>query len=244
MSFGRQFLRLARFTAWMAGICAAIVGLLSWFYPGGSQSKEPNQPIPAPIQTKTVVIVQPSVVIVRVPEPKTSVPPTYYRPVSETPSPTAESKEAPVESPTKVEVAINAHSPVSPKPRLSESSLALLNAAGGGRHDSVKQWLARGADPNAISDYGKTSLMLAAENGHHDVCRTLISEGAVTHITDSRGRNALHYAAEGGHNDVVRFLLDHLVPVDAVDNEGNTPLELALRGGHRTCAKAIEKSYR
>jgi hypothetical protein len=243
MSSVRRVVRLATFLAALFAIFGSIITFLGWLYPP-SHSKEPNQPSPSPIQIQPVVIVQPPVVIVRAAEPTTSIPTTYNKPVPETSSPTVESKEAPLETQSKGVIAVNAHSLVSPKPRLSESSLGLLNAAGGGSHDSVKQWLTRGADPNAVSDYGKTSLMLAAENGHHDVCRTLIAEGALKDITDQRGRNALHYAAEGGHNDVVRFLLDHGVPAYAVDSEGNTPLALAQRGGNRTCAKAIEKTYR
>ena len=242
MSLSRQCLKLVRFTLFVAGILGPIIGLLAWRYPV-SHSKESNQPSPPPTQTQPVVIVQSSVVLVPVAEPTPSVPATYHPPVSETASSTVE-KEALREPQSKVEIAVNAHFPVAPKPRLSESSLGLLNAAGVGNHDNVKQLIASGADPNAVSDYGKTPLMLAAENGHHDICETLISEDALTDITDQRGRNALHYAAEGGHNDVVRFLLDHRVPAYAVDNEGNTPLALAQRHRHRTCAESIAKSYK
>jgi len=195
-----------------------------------------------PSPTPLVVVVQSSpVVIVQAPKPTTSIPTSYRVPAPET-SPTMELKKAPLEPQPVVENTVKAELPVSTKPPLSESSLALLDAARIGSHDSVKRWLERMADPNAVSDYGKTPLMLAAENGHHDICDTLISKGARTDIIDQRGRNALHYAAEHGHNDVVKLLVDRQVPAYAVDNDRKTPLDLALLGGHGTCAEVIRKS--
>ncbi len=67
--------------------------------------------------------------------------------------------------------------------------------------------LARGANPNALSDEGRTPLMEAAYRGHEEVLPELLAAKAdVNLVCATTGQSALDYAIRGGHDEVAGLL--------------------------------------
>jgi ankyrin repeat protein len=70
----------------------------------------------------------------------------------------------------------------------------LLVAAAAGRTDNVRLLLDKGADVNARTDNGQTSLMLAAKSAKKDTVKLLLEKGADANVRDQTGNRALEYA--------------------------------------------------
>lgn len=109
----------------------------------------------------------------------------------------------------------------------------LIDAARDGDCNRVESLLKAGADANAKSEYGWTTLMEAAESGHVEVAELLLKHGADVNAKNENhyGWTALKWAAGNGHTKVVEVLLKHGANVNQKDNFGNTALmEAALQG--------------
>lgn len=91
--------------------------------------------------------------------------------------------------------------------------------------------LARGADPNAVSqlDEGRTALYDAVTIGSEPILRLLLDHGANPNIRDNHGEAPLHVAA---HNEprMLEMLLAGGADVNACDERGQTALDVAMRG--------------
>ncbi len=68
--------------------------------------------------------------------------------------------------------------------------------------------LDKGADIEAKSSNGKTSLLWTAEYGHEAVVQLLLDKGADIEAKAINDKTPLLYAAEYGHEAVVQLLLD------------------------------------
>ena len=80
--------------------------------------------------------------------------------------------------------------------RASGGQSALLVAAYGGHVDVVEALLAKGAEVDAVDNFGKTPLMGAAEVGHADIVRVLLAAGADVNARAKSGANALTWASD------------------------------------------------
>jgi len=117
----------------------------------------------------------------------------------------------------------------------------LFDAAMEGHAACVREFIANGANPNAVDEVGKTALHLACFVGGPDVLdvRVLIDAGANMDAADSYNRTPMHTAAFFGRQPTVLGLVNAGANFDAVDRSGRTPLQLAKDYEHKECAKAL-----
>ncbi|HEY9693747.1 MAG TPA: ankyrin repeat domain-containing protein [Oculatellaceae cyanobacterium] len=121
----------------------------------------------------------------------------------------------------------------------------LGNAALYGKLTKVQQLLAEGADPNAITESGKSPLMLAAMYGHKDVLAALLDAGADPNLGSDEdfeeGTTALMYVASNffasNRAEVIKFLVCRKADVNAQNDKGETALIIA--GQNADAVKAL-----
>ena len=85
---------------------------------------------------------------------------------------------------------------------------ALLWAAVGGHHETVRLLLASGASADFVNADGESALLLAAFFGHPEVARVLLQAGADVRLADADGRTPRQRASAKGHATVVRLIDD------------------------------------
>lgn len=88
--------------------------------------------------------------------------------------------------------------------------------------------LACGADVNAVTKWGESSLMAAARLWEHDLCVKLAEHGAKTDAVDEFGETALFHAAREGNVQTCAWLLEKGLDVNAKSFKGRTPLVMAV----------------
>jgi ankyrin repeat protein len=89
----------------------------------------------------------------------------------------------------------------------------------------VQLLLARGANPKAVSQRGRTALFLAARSDRSaDIVKLLIAAGADVHAVDAAKMTVLHSAAGGNDTETIRQVVNAGADVNAVDFAGFTPL--------------------
>lgn len=111
----------------------------------------------------------------------------------------------------------------------------LGDAALFGKLAKVQQLLTEGADPNAITECGKSPLMLAAMYGHKSVIAALLDAGADLNLGSDEdyeeGTTALMYIASSffasNRAEVIQFLVERGADVNAQNDKGQTALMLA-----------------
>ncbi|KAH7053483.1 ankyrin repeat-containing domain protein [Macrophomina phaseolina] len=118
-------------------------------------------------------------------------------------------------------------------------SSALLWAAKHGRETTVQKLLDEGANVQAMTDDGRTSLSLAAGNGHEGMVKLLLgNDGVDPDSKDNIERTPLSWAAGNGHEGVVKLLLaNDGVDPNSENNLGWTPLSWAVKKG---CEAVVE----
>jgi ankyrin repeat protein len=92
----------------------------------------------------------------------------------------------------------------------------------------VRTLLARGADPNARDEDGRTPLFSAVLGGSVALLGLLLESRADVNARDARGATALHVAAEEVLPEAATLLVGRGADVNAQDEEGNTPLGRAI----------------
>lgn len=90
----------------------------------------------------------------------------------------------------------------------SQREKALIEAAGKGDVEEMRNLIDRGADVNVVALDDWTPLTRAASKGQIDAVRLLIASGANVNKT-SGNLSPLFFAADGGYVAVVRLLLEH-----------------------------------
>jgi ankyrin repeat protein len=81
-----------------------------------------------------------------------------------------------------------------------------MAAARRSRPGLLQALLAKGADPNATDNQGRTALMVAAQFGRPDAVRALLNRGANKELTDNKGGSALDLAVENDQQSVLTLL--------------------------------------
>lgn len=101
-----------------------------------------------------------------------------------------------------------------------------------GHLDNIQNLIKTGADVNAKSKSGWTSLMWASRFGHLNIAKILINIGANVNITDNDGRTALIHSSSNGYINIVQLLLDADADINIKDECGQSALTYALYYGH------------
>jgi ankyrin repeat protein len=103
----------------------------------------------------------------------------------------------------------------------------------------VRRLLSVGADVNATTETGWTSLHQACMNGHLEVFNELLHHGADIEAKNNTGWTPLRLACMNGHLEVFNELLSRGANIDAKDYDGDTPLHLASLYDHLPVVKAL-----
>jgi cytohesin len=109
----------------------------------------------------------------------------------------------------------------------------LHTAAWSGNAQLVREFLRRGADPNAVVrsnekenvDWGNTPLHYAAASGNVQTVQLLLNAGANVNARNTLGVTPLHRAVRSP--EITRMLIEHGAKVEAADARGRTPLHWA-----------------
>jgi hypothetical protein len=83
---------------------------------------------------------------------------------------------------------------------------ALIQAAGEGDLQKVRELLAKGADVNAKRDDGETALLAATRRGDARVVQELLAKGADAKVRDNLGDTALNIASDKRNQNIVELL--------------------------------------
>lgn len=84
----------------------------------------------------------------------------------------------------------------------------LVDAAGRGEFDRLRELLDQGVSPNAAYRDGYSALMAASQAGFHKTARLLLEHGADPNLSDAIGRTPLTYAVRTGNVELTQLLLE------------------------------------
>lgn len=107
----------------------------------------------------------------------------------------------------------------------------LANAAGRGDEETVRQLIAAGRDPNAVSILQDRPLHVAAYGRNPAVISLLVDAGGALETRDDKGMTPLMLAARRAEAGQVTALLNCGADVSAYDDDGWTPLHYAAQAG-------------
>jgi ankyrin repeat protein len=120
-----------------------------------------------------------------------------------------------------------------------DSDKLLMEAAEIGDAAAVQQFLQKGANVKAVSQYGSTALIKASFRGHAAVVQLLLAAGANVNAINQNGVTPLFEAADRGHSDAVKVLLAAGANINAVSKYRGTPLCVASEGGHAAVVQLL-----
>ena len=100
----------------------------------------------------------------------------------------------------------------------------IWSAAAAGQLEEIKQYLAGGADPNALdSAFGTSPLAWAALHGQTAAAELLLQQGAEVNRQTRDGGTALHAAAFLGRTETAALLIEHSADAHIRNTSGMTP---------------------
>ncbi|HEX8832883.1 MAG TPA: ankyrin repeat domain-containing protein [Abditibacteriaceae bacterium] len=116
----------------------------------------------------------------------------------------------------------------------------LVIAATGGYNLTVRELLAKGANPNQTTADGETALASAAFSTNLPTVKALLDKGADVNAVDDYNQTALFTAAYSGSEHVVRELLRRGARANIVSNRQRTkPSGMAKMMGYTRIAKLL-----
>jgi uncharacterized protein len=119
----------------------------------------------------------------------------------------------------------------------ANDSVAFFRAVGVDNASGVKDLLAKGQDPNALSEKGQTALFLAARDESPRVLQVLLEHPALkVDLANAANETALMMAAIKGNLAGAKLLLDKGA---AVNRAGWTPLHYAASSSTDTGAEVV-----
>jgi len=115
----------------------------------------------------------------------------------------------------------------------------------GGDIDTIRFFLERGADVDAVDNNHSALLHVAAFYKNAEVAQLLLEHGANINLRNGQRQTPLHRAlvdVDKFWDNIVGFiqlLLEHGADVDTSDNDHSTPLHLALQNGSVRAARLL-----
>jgi len=109
-----------------------------------------------------------------------------------------------------------------------------------GKNQMVEWLIGKGADINAIDDYGCTPLHDAVRAKKSDTVGILLKYGAEINARDNNGNTPLHTAmSRNANSTIVDVLLNRNADVNIANNIGQTPIFVAVSRGHIETVKIL-----
>lgn len=115
---------------------------------------------------------------------------------------------------------------------------SLSKGAINGNFETVKYYVEKGEDINAIDSYGWTPLMWASYYRHVNIVNYLLEKGAKPNIQSTysygsllKGSTALMIATYYNHDDIVRLLMKHRANPNLKNSQYESAVMLAERFG-------------
>lgn len=123
----------------------------------------------------------------------------------------------------------------------------LSYAAQHARQETVRDLLARGADPNlwiapADGELHEERVPLHRAIDQPDIMQLLLQAGAAADMRTAKNRTALHLAARHDHVSSAALLLEAGADLGALDADGRTPLEVAQRRNSTRTAEVLRSA--
>ena len=115
----------------------------------------------------------------------------------------------------------------------------LMVAAKTGQLESLKNYIAGGADINMVTADNNTALMLAIAGGFYYTSIELIHAKSDPNHRNNNGMTPLLLATVGGHVDIAIGLIDGGADPNISNNEGSTALMMAAQSGSLTIVKSL-----
>lgn len=104
---------------------------------------------------------------------------------------------------------------------------------------AIQTTLAKGADVEEFSKYGRTPLMLAASRCHHEIIDVLASSGVNINATSAKGWTTLMYAVRKKDERTVEHLISHGADVNHLSPDRWTAVAEAAYQGQKTIKKRL-----
>lgn len=105
----------------------------------------------------------------------------------------------------------------------------------------VQAFLSRGADVNALDEYGFTPLIEAAIVDNNDIAKLLIEHGANVNGQDVTGGTPLHWATENNNLVLAKLLLDAKANPNLSNFAGQSPLVMPMLREHVTMRQLLSQ---
>lgn len=123
---------------------------------------------------------------------------------------------------------------------MSEIDNQLINYAGNGNLEGIKQALKKGANIKGVEpQMGATALIAGSISGNVEIIKLLIDAKSDVNAKSNEGSSALYYCAAQGNAEGVKILLENKAEANAVNGNGETALMRAAYGGHTDVVKAL-----
>jgi len=124
--------------------------------------------------------------------------------------------------------------------------LAVLRNTSPSDFDTIRFFLERGADVDAVDDQHSTLLHRASYSGYVEGAQLLLERGANINARNKEGQTPLHRVlvrlsdgSGSSYFDTIRLLLKHGADVDALDDAQSTPLHVASEYGSATATRLL-----
>ena len=116
----------------------------------------------------------------------------------------------------------------------------LIDSCKEGNIEEVESLIKKGAEVNAVDDYGFTALMHASRHGNTKIAKLLINKGADVNVDDIGGWTALMHASYEGNTKIAKLLIDNGADVNANVDDVNANVDDVIIYGDTSLRIAVE----